>query len=74
MANHCIRRLRYTFPMVDLRPLATIAALNLAAAMSPGPAFLLVHRDQPRQADVGQLADALISAIALPAAWLMTIT
>jgi threonine efflux protein len=30
--------------MVDLRPLATIAALNLAAAMSPGPAFLLVSR------------------------------
>jgi threonine/homoserine/homoserine lactone efflux protein len=30
--------------MLDLRPLATIAALNLAAAMSPGPAFLLVSR------------------------------
>jgi threonine efflux protein len=30
--------------MLDLRPLATIAALNLAAAISPGPAFLLVSR------------------------------
>jgi threonine efflux protein len=35
---------RYTGQMVDLRPLATIAALNLAAAASPGPAFLLVSR------------------------------
>jgi len=34
----------YTNAMLDLRPLATIAALNLAAAMSPGPAFLLVSR------------------------------
>jgi threonine/homoserine/homoserine lactone efflux protein len=30
--------------MTDLRPLATIAALNLAAAVSPGPAFALVTR------------------------------
>src|ERR1700761_5115131 len=30
--------------MIDLRPLATIAALDLAAAMTPGPAFLLVSR------------------------------
>jgi threonine efflux protein len=30
--------------MLDLRPLATIAALDLVAAMSPGPAFLLVSR------------------------------
>jgi threonine/homoserine/homoserine lactone efflux protein len=30
--------------MVDLRPLLTIAALDVAAAMSPGPAFLLVSR------------------------------
>jgi threonine efflux protein len=30
--------------MLDFRPLATIAALNMAAAMSPGPAFLLVSR------------------------------
>jgi threonine/homoserine/homoserine lactone efflux protein len=30
--------------MLDFRPLATIAALDMAAAMSPGPAFLLVSR------------------------------
>lgn len=35
---------RYTVGMLDLRPLATIAALDMAAAMSPGPAFLLVSR------------------------------
>jgi threonine efflux protein len=29
---------------MDLRPLAAIAALNLAAAMSPGPAFVLITR------------------------------
>jgi threonine/homoserine/homoserine lactone efflux protein len=30
--------------MIDLRPLATIALLDLVAALSPGPAFLLVSR------------------------------
>ncbi|HEY7290032.1 MAG TPA: LysE family transporter [Vicinamibacterales bacterium] len=29
---------------MDFRPLATIAVLNLAAAMSPGPAFVLITR------------------------------
>jgi threonine/homoserine/homoserine lactone efflux protein len=29
---------------MDFRPLITVAVLNLAAAMSPGPAFLLVTR------------------------------
>jgi threonine efflux protein len=29
---------------MDLRPLAAIAALNLAAAMSPGPAFIFITR------------------------------
>lgn len=38
------RASRYTCGIVDLRPLLTIAALDVAAAMSPGPAFLLVSR------------------------------
>jgi threonine/homoserine/homoserine lactone efflux protein len=29
---------------IDYRPLVTLAALNLAAAMSPGPAFVLITR------------------------------
>jgi hypothetical protein len=36
--------------MLDFRPLVTIAALNLAVALSLGPAFLLIS---PRPASAG---------------------
>jgi threonine/homoserine/homoserine lactone efflux protein len=57
--------------MTDLTPLAAVAALNLAAAMSPGPAFVLItrtaaasNRSAAWKAATGTVAASLIWAAA----------
>jgi threonine/homoserine/homoserine lactone efflux protein len=56
-----------------LTPLAAVAALNLAAAMSPGPAFVLItrtaaasSRSSALEAAAGTVAASVLWAAAAP--------
>lgn len=59
---------------MDLRPLAAIAALNLAAAMSPGPAFVFITRTaigSGRAAALEAAAGTVLASVSWAAAALL---